>query len=274
MAQSLTNRSRLLEKYVQVVREDGLNTNKNVNIGINGSTPNVWIGGNLSVGGTISGDTGLTGAQTITAASANALAVGPNGTTNPTFNVNTNTANAATGLDIVGAAAAGGLAVSVLSSGTNEALTIDAKGSGSVKIASVSTGNVSVGSGNGSVFQIGGGDISIADASGTLQLYSAFASKSFKLYQSAATTTNTFGVALDTGVTTVTASTATTAGGSLGLQFGTTANLGIFYGSGAPTIASAQGALYIRSDGGATNTRLYVNGSTATNTWVAVTTAS
>lgn len=52
MAQALTNKNRLLEKYSQVVREDGLNTNKNVNIGINGATPSLWVAGNLSVGGT------------------------------------------------------------------------------------------------------------------------------------------------------------------------------------------------------------------------------
>ena len=54
MAATLGNRNRLLEKYVQVVREDGLNTNKNVNIGINGGTGNLWVAGNLSVGGTYS----------------------------------------------------------------------------------------------------------------------------------------------------------------------------------------------------------------------------
>jgi hypothetical protein len=43
---AITNRNRLLEKYVQVVREDGLNTNKNVNIGTAGATS----GATLSVG--------------------------------------------------------------------------------------------------------------------------------------------------------------------------------------------------------------------------------
>lgn len=43
---AITNKNRLLEKYVQVVREDGLNTNKNVNIGIAGATSTA----SLSVG--------------------------------------------------------------------------------------------------------------------------------------------------------------------------------------------------------------------------------
>jgi hypothetical protein len=54
---AITNKNRLLEKYVQVVREDGLNTNKNVNIGIAGagSTATLSIGtGGFSTTGSIS----------------------------------------------------------------------------------------------------------------------------------------------------------------------------------------------------------------------------
>jgi hypothetical protein len=69
--------------------------------------------------------------------------------------------------------------------------------------------------------------------------------------------------------------TAIAAGGSqsLGLEFSSTADFGIFFGSGAPTISAAQGSLYLRSDGTTTNNRMYVNtdGLTA---WTAVTTAS
>lgn len=49
--------------------------------------------------------------------------------------------------------------------------------------------------------------------------------------------------------------------------------MGVFVGSGAPTIAAAQGSIYLRSDGSSTSTRIYVN-STGSTTWVAVTTAS
>ena len=49
-------------------------------------------------------------ANTITSSSANALAVGPNGVTNPTFNVDASTASAATGFNVKSAAAAGGVA--------------------------------------------------------------------------------------------------------------------------------------------------------------------
>ncbi len=65
------------------------------------------------------------------------------------------------------------------------------------------------------------------------------------------------------------------AGGSQsqGLNFSSTANFGIFYGSGAPTLSAAQGSLYLRSDGSSTSTRMYVNTNGST-TWTAVTTAA
>lgn len=81
-------------------------------------------------------------AQTVTSSSANALAVGRQGSTSPAFNVDASTASSATGLNVKAAAAAGGLAVSVLSSGTNENLTIDAKGSGTITLGGTSTGSV------------------------------------------------------------------------------------------------------------------------------------
>jgi hypothetical protein len=82
-----TNRNRLLEKYREVVRQDGLNTNKNVNVGIaaGGSTATLSVGsgginttGSLTVNGitntgansgqlknvvTVTGTTQLTQAQ-------------------------------------------------------------------------------------------------------------------------------------------------------------------------------------------------------------------
>jgi hypothetical protein len=84
----------------------------------------------------------------ITSNSANALAVGANGTTNPVLNVNASASSVATGLTIVGAAVASGLAVQVTSSGTNEALTIDAKGSGTIGLNTVSTTSGAVTIGN------------------------------------------------------------------------------------------------------------------------------
>ena len=57
------------------------------------------------------------------------------------------------------------------------------------------------------------------------------------------------------------------------VTFSSTANFGIFFGSGAPSFAAAQGSLYVRSDGSSTSTRLYVN-TTGSTTWTNVTTAA
>ncbi|GAA2871975.1 hypothetical protein GGQ99_000958 [Aminobacter niigataensis] len=69
--------------------------------------------------------------------------------------------------------------------------------------------------------------------------------------------------------------TAIPAGGAAGkgLVLSSTANFGVFFGSGVPTLAAAKGSLYLRSDGTSTSTRMYVNtdGNTA---WTAVTTAA
>lgn len=78
-----------------------------------------------------------------------------------------------------------------------------------------------------------------------------------------------------TGAVTAYSGTAVPAGGTTGAGFklSSTANLGVFFGSGAPTLSAAQGSLYIRTDGSSTSTRLYVNTNGAT-TWTNVTTAA
>ena len=58
-----------------------------------------------------------------------------------------------------------------------------------------------------------------------------------------------------------------------GLRFSSTANLGIFFGSGVPTLSAAQGSLYMRTDGSTTSTRMYIN-TNGTTGWTAVTTAT
>ena len=69
--------------------------------------------------------------------------------------------------------------------------------------------------------------------------------------------------------------TAVPAGGTAGagLKMSSTSNLGVFFGSGAPTLAAAKGSLYLRTDGSTTNDRMYVNTNGST-TWTAVTTAA
>lgn len=73
------------------------------------------------------------------------------------------------------------------------------------------------------------------------------------------------------GVPRVGAAVATKAGGDEVMDFGTT-GIGLYFGSGAPTVSAAKGSLYIRTDGSSSSTRLYINN--GTTTWVAITTAS
>jgi hypothetical protein len=74
-----------------------------------------------------------------------------------------------------------------------------------------------------------------------------------------------------TGNVTADSNVAPVAGGAAAFLATSTANLGVFVGSGAPTVTAAQGSLYLRTDGTTTNDRIYVRGS---STWIAITTAS
>lgn len=81
------------------------------------------------------------GTYTQTSSSAAAFATGPNGNTNPVFRTNNSASSAATGVVVTGAAAGSGAAIAVISSGTNEGGTIDAKGSGNLTLQGTATGN-------------------------------------------------------------------------------------------------------------------------------------
>lgn len=58
-----------------------------------------------------------------------------------------------------------------------------------------------------------------------------------------------------------------------GIKVSSTANFGLFWGSGAPTFSAAQGSIYMRTDGSSTSTRLYVN-TTGSTTWTNFTSAT
>jgi hypothetical protein len=65
---------------------------------------------------------------------------------------------------------------------------------------------------------------------------------------------------------------ATTAGGGAACLVMGAGGIGLYFGSGAPSISAAKGSLYVNTTGSSSSTRLYVNN--GTTTWVAVTTAS
>jgi hypothetical protein len=85
----------------------------------------------------------------------------------------------------------------------------------------------------------------------------------------------TFGAAI-TATSSITAlsGSALTAGGAAGfIGTNTAAGMGIYFGSGAPTVAAAKGSLYLRSDGSGIADRAYINTNGAT-TWTALSTAA
>ena len=68
--------------------------------------------------------------------------------------------------------------------------------------------------------------------------------------------------------------TATPAGGSTTAYISLgSSKIGIYFGSGAPTVSAAQGSIYMRTDGSSTSTRMYINTNGST-TWTNVTTAA
>lgn len=119
-----------IEDYIPVVKYHGLNTLKAVDFSGASSVSLPAVS--------------FSGALTVTSTSASALTVGRQGATDPVLKVNANTSSVATGISITGAAATSGVAVAAISSGTNENLTVDAKGSGTITLAGTSTGNVVV----------------------------------------------------------------------------------------------------------------------------------
>jgi TctA family transporter len=93
------------------------------------------------------------------------------------------------------------------------------------------------------------------------------------------TVTGTFGAATSvaslsaTGNITADSNLAPAAGGMAAFLASSTAGLGVYVGSGVPTISAAQGSLYLRTDGSSTSTRAYIN-TNGTTGWTALTTAS
>lgn len=91
-------------------------------------------GGNLTVAGT----------ETITSTSAAALVAGANGATNPVLKINANTASVATGVEITGAAAAGGVRIAPISSGSNENFNVSSLGTGQLSLQTNNTTRLAI----------------------------------------------------------------------------------------------------------------------------------
>jgi hypothetical protein len=124
-----------------------------------------------------------TGPLTVTSASAQALAVGLNGATNPAFSVDDSTASQVAGLNIKGAVTGGTVSLSAIDSGANASLQIKAKGSGSITLQAdagqFTVVNFGVSGSTSATFTMAGATSGIltvapaATASGTLTLPAA-----------------------------------------------------------------------------------------------------
>ena len=115
---------------------------------------------------------------------------------------------------------------------------------------------------------------------GPVRSENGFQTISINATTGAVTVDATFGAA--TQVTSLAATGNITADSASGLVAGgasafiatnVAAGMGIYVGSGAPTVAAAKGSLYLRSDGSGTGDRAYINTNGST-TWTALTTAA
>lgn len=287
-----------LETYVSAVRQQG-GIYTVLPVTLAGTAANLTVGGTLSV----TGATTLSGAINVTSTSANAFTVGANGTTNPVLKVDASTASVATGVSITGAAAGSRAAISVISSGTNEGLSIDAKGTGQLLLnalvsgttgaqiggsANVSSTVLTVKSSNASAFAVGLNgatnpalqvDASTASSATGIQVKSAAAAAGVAIATiSSGTDENLAIAAKGAGTVTFNPAVTATAGGASndGIKFGSL-GVGLFTGTGAPTFSAMNGSIYVDSNATTTTTRIYVNKSgagTAGTTWTNLTTAA
>ncbi len=129
-----------LEDMLPGVKHNGLQTAKAVDFS---GAASVALPANTTIAGTTAA-----GATTITSTSATALTVGRQGATAPVLKIDASAATVATGVSVVGAAAASGVAVQAITSGTNESMTIDAAGTGTVGINTAATNSGLVTLGN------------------------------------------------------------------------------------------------------------------------------
>ena len=115
--------------------------------------------------------------------------------------------------------------------------------------------------------------ISINSSTGTVTVTSTLG-PAMSVTSLAATGAVTAASVSATGNVTADSATGLVAGGaSAFIATNVAAGMGIYFGSGVPTVAAAQGSLYLRSDGSTTSTRAYINTNGST-TWTALTTAA
>ncbi len=196
--------------------------------------------GNTVLGNAVTDTLTITGATSITSTSASALAVGANGATTPVLKIDASTASQAAGLSITGAASTSGVAIAAIG-GAAEPLTLDAKGTGTIGIGTISTGAVTI--------------TPATTVTGVLTATAGITSPAGVVWKSGTAVPATAGaIAAGAPITCF----------SSGWKLWVT--------SDAPTHSATKGDLCINTGGSSSSTRLYVNN--GTTTWIAITTAS
>ena len=239
------------------------------------------VNSTLFTGTTVSVSGNITGANIIGIIAAGANTITTSGAV--TFSATTASIgignSQTTGALVIGGASGTG-AMTIGRSTASQATNIQGgiTGSGNTKTISIGSGGLA-----GSTTTIDIGPVSATTAAGTVTFNTA----------TLVAIGNTSGTALSVagnviggnvlssavvsavGAATILSGTAVPAGGTTGsgYKLSSTANLGVFFGSGAPTLTAAKGSLYLRTDGTTTNDRMYVNTNGST-TWTAVTTAA
>lgn len=139
----------------------------------NTGTTNTNVALSLTASGAATANTALNvtaGAIVQASNLAAAFVSGPNGATNPVFQLVNNVASAATGLSVTGNAAGSGVTLTALSSGSNESIVLTPKGSGTLQAFGSSTWRVDS---SGNVFQGGSvvmsaGNVTMTNTSSTI----------------------------------------------------------------------------------------------------------
>lgn len=172
--------------------------------------------------------------------SSKALAIGQ-ATATPAFQVDASTASQIAGLKVTGAVTGGTVAIVAIDSGTDTSLTVNAKGTGTIGIGTVSTGAVTI--------------TPATTVTGLLTVTAGLTSAANAILKSGTAVPATAG--------------AVAAGAPITMYSGT---LTIELTSDVPTHSRNKGSICINTGGSSSSTRLYVNN--GTTNWVAITTAT
>lgn len=113
---------------------------------IQGSGVVVDDSNNISGAGTLA-----SGAHTVTSTSANSLAVGANGSTNPVLQVDAATASVASGIKITGNVDGSSAVIAGITSGSNAGIVFNTKGTGGLTLSTAGSGSVLLNSQSGTV---------------------------------------------------------------------------------------------------------------------------